>query len=113
MSFEFCQIVYLFIFASRKQKLRNQNSLNGKSNSSLNNDSVFSSPDLSELKKDDIQVALNGTTTSAETLASSLHAVDLPVFDDGQDTCITPNIHNSDEWNRSPMLGEFNMIFLY
>ncbi|XP_065644903.1 SCL-interrupting locus protein homolog isoform X9 [Hydra vulgaris] len=87
---------------SRKKGLRHSHSI-GKRNSLQNNDSIFLSADLSDLKKDDIQIALNNTGTSGVTLASSLQAVDLPVFDDGQDSCVS---QNSDEWNRSPMLGE-------
>ncbi|XP_065681790.1 SCL-interrupting locus protein isoform X3 [Hydra vulgaris] len=87
---------------SRKKSLRHSHSI-GKRNSLQNNNSMFLSADLSDLKKDDIQVALNNTGTSGVTLASSLQAVDLPVFDDGQDSCVS---QNSDEWNRSPMLGE-------
>jgi len=68
------------------------------------------SPNLSELGTGDINGSLfNDTASSMRTLASTLQAVDIPVYDDSQDeygNSPEKSKQKCNEWNTSPKFGE-------
>lgn len=49
----------------------------------------------------------NDTASSIRTIASSLKGVDIPVFDDSQEECVSPEKTKvlQSKWETSPMLG--------
>lgn len=69
----------------------------------------FHTPSLSELVSEDIDGSMfNDTASSIRTIASSLKGVDIPVFDDSQEECVSPEKTKvlQSKWETSPMLGE-------
>ena len=80
------------------------------SQASVNKDSSLQSPSLSDIQAEDMDSSIfNQTASSTRTLASSLHAVDIPVFDDSQDGFSSPEKEKNSqmEWNTSPTLGKY------